>query len=104
MTAGNAANDAHPIHSILGHFRYFDGCNSFFEIIADRWAVFCILIEAFDLLAARRFSQVLAAVPGVAIAGSLLWSNVVNEPEYDFTIKAIGVSWFVLRYVYKRVF
>ncbi|KAF3395633.1 O-Mevalon transferase yanI [Talaromyces pinophilus] len=104
MTAGNAANDAHPIHSILGHFRYFDGCNSFFEIIADRWAVFCILIEAFDLLAARRFGQVLAAVPGVVIAGSLLWSNVVNEPEYDLTIKTVGVGWFVLHYLYKRVF
>lgn len=103
MTAGQAANDPHPIHSILSHFRYFEGCNTFFEIIADRWVVFCILIEGLEILAARRFSRVLTALPGVAIAGSLLWSNVANKPAFDFTIKAIGLGWFALRYVYKRI-
>ncbi|KAH8807191.1 hypothetical protein F5884DRAFT_879942 [Xylogone sp. PMI_703] len=103
MTAGQAANDVHPIHSILSHFRFVDGCDTFFKMIADRWAVFFILVQALQLLLIRSFSQFLAALPAVTIAGALLWSNIANEPAFDYPLKAAGLGWFVTNFIYNAL-
>lgn len=92
LAAGSAANDPHPIHSVLSYFQYAESCDNFYQVIADRWAVFFILAEPLNLLAARRGLDLFKALPGLVLAAALVWANAVGNMQLDVTVKAAGLT------------
>ena len=101
MTAGQAANDPHPIFSVLSLFRYSAGCDTFFKIITDRWTVFFILMQASEVLRTRKLTQSLATLPSLVITAALYWSNVTRKVHLDSPIKAVGLAIFIVCYSFR---